>query len=252
MKIYNTSEQYKEGQYIIGKGSKGKFWTLWLAGGINMDDSQNVNFLRKLSTDLETAKNKTKDLNPIVNPSLSGESWDVVQPMPLSPYRFHFGDHNGMLIEDYIKINPNYVAWYLKIISTKGSLFEDQRQWLVSFVLKNDFVLFEDQYIPIEKRDQIIKKRAFWKSLEYGHFCANGERVDIKVKFLNKRSFETDYGTFWVINYIDEYKRVFTYKGARPQHFEDCDWFTLRATIKHDTYNGNDQTLLSRIKELAI
>lgn len=255
MKIYNTSQQYKKGQYIIGMGSKGKFWTLWLAGGINIDGSQNVDFLYKLSTDLDEAKRKTKGFNVIVNASLSGQPWetDTVEASPLSPFRFHFGNHNGEFIKDVIKIKPNYVSWYLNtIMEKKGDQFEDQREWLVSFVLKNDFVFFEEKYIPTSKRDDILKKRAFWKSLEYGHFYRNGERVDIKVKFLNSRSFEGDFGTWWVVNYVDEYKRVFTYKGARPQHFENCDWFTLRATIKHDRYNDNDQTLISRIKELAI
>ena len=253
MKIYNTSQQYKEGQYIIGMGSKGKFWTLWLAGGINMDGSQNVNYLYKLSTDLDEAKRKTEGHNVIVDPSLSGESWDIDHTLPLSPFRFHFGKHNGDCIEDVIKIKPEYVSWYLNTIMTKGKQFSDQREWLVSFVLKNDFVLFEDKYIPTSKRDEILKKRAFWKSLEYGHFYKDKERVQIKVKFLSSRSFESNYGTWWVVNYVDEYKQVFTYKGSRPQHFEnDGEWFTLRATIKHDTYNGKDQTLLSRIQEVTI
>lgn len=253
MKIYNTSQQYKQGQYIIGMGSKGKFWTLWLAGGINMDGSQNVNYLYKLSTDLDEAKSKTKGFDVIVDPSLSGESWDIDHALPLSPFRFHFGKHNGDCIEDVIKIKPEYVSWYLNTIMAKGKQFEDQREWLVSFVLKNDFVLFEEKYMPTSKRDEILKKRAFWKSLEYGHFYKDKERVQIKVKFLNSRSFEREYGTFWVVNYVDEYKQVFTYKGSRPQHFEnDGKWFTLRATIKHDSYNGKDQTLLSRIQEVTI
>ena len=257
MKIYNTSQQYKQGQYIIGMGSKGKFWTLWLAGGINIDGSQDVNYLYKLSTDLDEAKRKTKGFNVIVDQSLSGQTWeiDTIEAPPLSPFRFHFGNHNGEFIKDVIKIKPNYVSWYLNTImeEKKGDQFEDQREWLVSFVLKNDFVLFEDKYMPTSKRDEILKKRAFWTSLEYGHFYKDKERVQIKVKFLNSRSFEGNFGTWWVVNYVDEYKQVFTYKGSRPQHFEnDGEWYTLRATIKHDTYNDKDQTLLSRIQEVTI
>lgn len=81
-----------------------------------------------------------------------------------------------------------------------------------------------------------------------GHFLENGSRVKLMLKQVSSFSFDTQFGTCFVVEYKDAENRVFKYKGNTPPYFENKDCFTtINATIKHSNYKGQDETLIQRI-----
>lgn len=92
------------------------------------------------------------------------------------------------------------------------------------------------------------KKEHELKQAKNGHFFNNGEKVTLTIKEVGSFSFSTDFGTTWVVNYIDYENRRFKYMGSTPKTSDVQGWINIKATIKHDNYNGVDETKLQRIK----
>lgn len=90
-----------------------------------------------------------------------------------------------------------------------------------------------------EVRDSAIK----------GHHEMEGKRLELKVKRLgNYGSFETQYGTTYIITLIDETGRLFKYMGSNRLDISEDDYIVIKGTIKHDTYKEQAETKLQRIK----
>jgi len=96
-----------------------------------------------------------------------------------------------------------------------------------------------------------IKKQGIRQEREAainGHHEADGKRIELLVKRLGEPfSFETQYGTTYVVTLIDQNNRLFKYMGANPPDIKD-EFVQVKATIKHDAYKGQHETKLQRIK----
>ena len=84
---------------------------------------------------------------------------------------------------------------------------------------------------------------------ESTHYFNEGEKVTLELKELSRSSFDTMYGTSYVVTYEDIEKRIFKYLGSSPlPELDDCT--KIKATIKHAEYNGVKETRLQRLKQL--
>lgn len=88
------------------------------------------------------------------------------------------------------------------------------------------------------------------KTLVRGNFYEDGMRVKLSIKELKSFSFETQYGTCYVVEYVDTDNRVFKYKGSNPPSISKEDFDTVQATIKHSEYKSQAETIIQRIKTL--
>ncbi len=82
------------------------------------------------------------------------------------------------------------------------------------------------------------------------HYFAQGEKVEIEVKEIGYFSFETPYGRTSVCTYKTPDNRMFKYIGSTPPDVSKDEFVKVKATIKHDNYNGTDETKLQRVKVL--
>lgn len=84
-----------------------------------------------------------------------------------------------------------------------------------------------------------------------GHHETEGKRLKLKVKRLgNYGSFETQYGTTFIITLLDESGRLFKYMGSNRLDIGEEDFISIKGTVKHDTYKEQAETKLQRIKIL--
>lgn len=82
-----------------------------------------------------------------------------------------------------------------------------------------------------------------------GHHETEGKRLELKVKRLgNYGSFETQYGTTFIITLLDESGRLFKYMGSNRLDIGEDDFTAIKGTVKHDTYKEQPETKLQRIK----
>lgn len=77
----------------------------------------------------------------------------------------------------------------------------------------------------------------------------DGEKVTLDIKEIESYGYDSQFGYVFIKKYVSKDGAVYTYKGSSPTYIEDKDNFIkVKATIKHNEYNGAKQTLLQRIK----
>lgn len=80
-----------------------------------------------------------------------------------------------------------------------------------------------------------------------GHFFADGQKVELELMEISRGGFEGAYGFTSIRNYQTRDNKVVTYKGSSPISLPE-GWNKVTATVKHNSYNGRNQTLLLRMK----
>lgn len=60
-------------------------------------------------------------------------------------------------------------------------------------------------------------------------------------------SFDTQYGTTYIVTLIDDNNRLFKYMGANTPDIKG-EFVTIKATVKHSEYKEQPETKLQRIK----
>ena len=86
------------------------------------------------------------------------------------------------------------------------------------------------------------------KLLVRGHFLQEGKRVKMMLKKVKSFSFETKFGTCYVVEYINAENQVFKYKGSTPPRISKEEFETVEAGIKWSEYRGQNETLIQRVK----
>lgn len=118
------------------------------------------------------------------------------------------------------------------------------RQCLVNAGL---LILVDGRYITPEQAKKAEDKRIREAAIN-GHHEEDGKRISLKVKRLGKPfSFDTQFGTTYIITLIDENNRLFKYMGSKLLDIED-EFVEVKATIKFDNYKDQAETKLQRIK----
>lgn len=80
-----------------------------------------------------------------------------------------------------------------------------------------------------------------------GHFFTEGLRVELILKEVSSLSFEGVYGDYYIVTYTSSEGNTFKYKGNTPPNITSNEYSRVKATIKHDSYKGVQETVLQRI-----
>jgi|688.fasta_scaffold34663_2 hypothetical protein len=273
----NTSTPTDSGLII---GFSGTYYCLWswiteysysMTGSgawVRGNGYAKYSYIKRISTDLE----KVKQLYPQlpINESIHGEKWEfnsrdsratkrVILTPDVFPYGFKCEGDKIMECEDpkilwalYLENNFDH-----SIDLARSQVYARRRLaelgLLIRYNTSKTIVVESGESITIRKNycsPQFAAKLELSKSMNKGHFYQMGEKVKIAVKEISSFSFETQFGKCYIINYIDAENRFFKYKGTTPPSISTTEFVTIQATIKHDNYKGQDETLLQRVKIL--
>lgn len=230
-------------------------------------------YIKRISTDL----NKVKELYPnlTIDMGLHGQKWErsgseakrEILPYDVFPYGFR-GVGDKIMESNEVKF-----LWSLYLSSDFGigrsKVYARRRLvelgLLVPYktsksieVKRYDYEL--NQEVPTG--EVIVIRQSYCspkyaakledaKSLVKGHFLESGKRVKLHIKKVKSFNFSTQYGTCFVVEYVDADNRVFKYKGSNPPQISTEDFDEVQATIKHGEYKGQAETQIQRIKMLS-
>lgn len=237
-----------------------EFYTLWDVTDREVWGTNEVTgqrYLIGISTDYYYIKNISKDLDKvhelhpdlIVDEELRGQSHSFQvfhrdrEPLPADYYLyFPYGKLKGDVISD------SFNEWHLL------RLFNDEyankrsralaRRRLVDL---GTIIKYNGRWIKTADLQKYELDR-FKRSLVGGHHFEDGQRVELRLRFIEATSFHTQFGTTWVETYGSECGRLFKYMGSNTPDISADEYTTVMATIKHDYYKGDMETKLQRIK----
>ena len=236
----------------------------WVASG----SYTKYDYIKRISTDLE----KVKELYPqlLINESIHGQKWEfnshdsratkrVILTPDVFPYGFKCKGDKIMECQDpkmlwalYLENNFDHSTDLARSqVYARRRLAE--LGLLVRYKTSKTILLESGESITIRKNycsPKFAAKLELSKSMAKGHFYEVGEKVKITVKELSSFSFETQYGNCYIVEFVDTENRVFKYKGTTPPSTSQTEFMTIQATIKHDNYKGQDETLIQRVKIL--
>lgn len=259
--------------HIIGFANK--FYTLWdyqkevhysttadykhVATGV----THKYFYIKNISTDID----KVKSLYPNVgiDDSLKGKvrSWEHREKIDYPTEYFPYGRLEGELImeaTDVWQLNRLYEesdvrrkALARRRLVQLGELV--RYDWIEPIYDYNEATNTHTQkgekkhkYISKEGYDRKIKELKRLEEVSKSEFVFNdGDRVKVRVKKVSSFGFDTNYGYCHVITYQSDDNKKLIYKGNTPPDIQD-EFYTITATIKHNEYKGEKQTLLQRIK----
>ena len=255
---------------MLAIGKSDKYYTLWAVsiqtnynGNGTSYDTANSFFIQNLSRDLKTAQKKAQemgveDLEP--DEELYGRKYisygESKQIDPSEEYQFPYSfidsyqdirtsENSSALWVMYLKkeivfsadnpVNPEWkkpIIYARRRLADLGIIEKYKGQWMTPGY--------------IEK----VKDREFIASLETGHHFEAKQRVDLEIKQVNYRWFDSEWGGFSIVTYADIDGRKFTYMGGSPPAVSEDEFTAVKGTIKHDEYRDEKQTKLQRIKVL--
>ena len=77
----------------------------------------------------------------------------------------------------------------------------------------------------------------------------NGEKVTLKLKEVFKTGYDSMYRYTSIVTYENEIGNKYIYKGCSVPDLGDKDDFVnVKATIKHNEYQGIKQNMIQRVK----
>jgi hypothetical protein len=256
----------KEGtQYIIGFG--GLYFTLWTAYSYKEYRADgtfyfktNFTYQYNLSHSLEEAEEKVRKMeitDYIVDEGMRGEKWQIAEyeREMISPEFFAVGANTGTLISKSDDFKSLLGAYYndnnaRRRVNARRRLINlgyfVKHTWEEEKVGSINSYFVKRSYMPKKMYNNMIQ-RAGQKN---GHFYEDKERVELDIKLVKAFNYETRYGTMFIDIYIDRDNRVFKYKGGNPPEVSREDFTTVKGTIKHSEYKGENETLIQRIKIL--
>ncbi len=82
------------------------------------------------------------------------------------------------------------------------------------------------------------------------HYYNDGEKVELELKEISHFGYETQYGWTSICIYATPDNRMFKYKGSTPPEVSKEGFCKVKATVKHDEYQGVAETKLQRVKVL--
>lgn len=224
-----------------------EFYTLWDYEEyfVNAEKRISAYYIKNLSKDLETAKSKLIGKDYILNFDLKGNRYVYEEN---NEHVFVYAENEftiGMLKGENISTSND--VWQLKR-AYRIEETELRRSLAKQRLLELGLTEYNLCFYTSSELEQ-IKHDEFIESLENGHFYNDKEKVTLEVETFNSFSFNSGFGTTFVIEFFDNSGKKFKYKGSNPNSelFKMGKKHKIQATIKHDSYNGKE-TLLQRIK----
>jgi hypothetical protein len=235
-----------ESGYAIGfSGSYYCLW-YWRTEYSSTGEFQKYFYQKRISTDID----KVKELYPDypIQMDLHGRKWmrTTKKPIVFAPNLFP----NGRLIGADISTCDDIKALWALYLTNREGIGRNRVYARRRLVELGHIVRYANSKSNYCSPAYAAKLEAA-KVQVRGLFYNNGERVDLAVKKVHSFSYESQWGIQYVVEYVDTDNRVFKYKGNTPPYFENQDDFTsIKATIKHGNYKGQDETLIQRIQVL--
>ncbi len=240
-----------------------QFYTLWEVhdprtepvyyNGVKVGEvtKQDVIYVQNLSTDIDKAKSKASDLcgTYVMDLDLRGcssfertisshiKNRDEYFPVDC----FSFGMMEGLLFFTSDDV------WQLERAMKQESnprrrVLARRRLIDLGFITKHD-----GRYINPSDIDEY--DRIKWISgLVKAHHYLNGSKIELELMEVGAGSFNGNYGTTYIRSYATPDGKLLKYMGSSPIDVSDSYFVKVTATIKHDSYNGQDETKLLRIK----
>lgn len=272
------------GQRII-IGFTNVYYTLWIATTFNL--TENVRYLQNLSMDFAEAQHKANermDSNPgrydsvEIDLDLKGESSrNFFRPLAAKRYApellaiSSYAGTNMRTIDPekiYKIIEPtdkerrygaateykkmSSLLWATYLNKDEKTVRGLRRRLIARECLIEAGILVKvgrEYLTPDQVKSREVK--ALKATAINGHHEIEGKRVELKVKRLGDYgSFETQYGTTFIVTLLDESGRLFKYMGSNRPNIGEDDFISIKGTIKHDNYKEQAETKLQRIKIL--
>ncbi len=237
-----------------------KFYTLWEVGDIvaepvhyngieiGVNYMQRVNYIQNLSFDLEAAKSKLvgpyeidlelrghSSFNRLVSSNIKDRE-NYYKDDCLS-----FGKMEGVRFVDVTDI------WQLNRAfreEKSGRRRARARRRLIELGALIRYRLGNYNYASQEEIDMdFIAKNS-------GHHFSDGQKVELEIEEIRRGGFEGFYGWTSIVTYKTACGKVVKYMGSSSPYLKQEGFTKVRATIKHDNYNGKPETKLQRIKVL--
>ena len=159
--------------------------------------------------------------------------------------------------------------WKRPIVLARRRLLE------LGILVHHDGEIMAQSYV--ERYDEKKAKDELKKDLISGHWGEDGERVELKLRYVDSFGFESQWGETKIVTYRDENNHIYKYMGSSTPAIGDvaeklrseCEtdhefnrydnWsnenreveFTVMATLSHDEYNGVKETKIKRAKITA-
>ena len=223
---YTLWDYYEEVKYVVD--SLGNYHPSYT--------EEHYIYIKNISIDI----NKVIEMHPNVriDDQLRGIShtFSRNREEDLSPSLIKFGKYNGLTIEQIADCDMDYLLWVIgneKVSAATRELIGKLPQFL--------------DYCTTVAAEQI------WEQMcapQAGLYFNDGARVDIQIKEVKSFGFETAFGYTHICLYTTPDRREFKYMGSTPPEISKEEFTTVKATIKHDNYKGQDETKLQRIKIL--
>lgn len=258
---YVASETHqRELEMRQGRGSK--MYTLWVIH-YGMSRSTEV-FIKNLSIDKDKAWTKAKAYADQVLSTLGDDSKDelrvIVREADVAKGMINFGKNNGKYVTEIedgyllwicqgakITVNVEVTNYYNHVVGT-----EDQERLLACPILidlakeeaikRGWYQEYDGKMMPVKLIEAIKKSQE-----GFDHYFEEKEKVELVLTVVRTTSYEGSYGWTYIYTFADENGRKFIYKGSRKD-LEKDQVVTVKGTVKHSEYKGQNQTFLQRIK----
>lgn len=214
---------------------------------------QNCDYIQNLSMDYDAAIAKiTERSNGKFNIDLELRGhYSFIrsgsQGNDMPDYVFSFGQLMGQDIRTATDV------WQLKRAmkeerGARRKVYARRRLVDLGVLVKNTIGLEagNDSFITTSHFRYVSEKLAK-KSLS-GHFYENGKRTTLSVKRIGGVSYDTQYGTVYIEEYLTDDGKIVKYKGSSPLRGIEDDFVSVVSTIEHSEYNGTPETRLKRPK----
>lgn len=261
-------EAKKTSGYVIGFG--GQMYTLWhwsLEASYFMSHDGKYHktrewvrqtFVKNLSSSLDKAKRMYP--NARIDLNLKGDSWAGSGFTYDKPVYEDYQFCAGMVRSEDIRVSDN--VWQLNEVfegnraegSKRRRVYARRRLIELGELVRYNWVDYdgiEHKYATPKQVEWQERQKEKERQIEESHFLhSDGEKVELDVKKVGSFGFETQYGYCHIITYESPDGCIYKYKGSTPPSISG-EFTKIRATIKHNEYNGEKQNLIQRVKILS-
>ena len=232
--------------YAIGKADK--FYTLWsVVEGQEIFNGEVLKkkdyyYMRNLSMDLQTAKDKFEKYTGMTAPEADEElrgtyySWrEDVKEVKYADDEMPWGKWSGV---KYTNIPVDYLLWVYNKSGADRKVMDNIKPVLEA----NGYVNFKDEYSDeyitpeeLKKIEYNLKMAEFEATLKDGHWFNEKDKVELTLTVKSQYSYRNSYGNYiYVTKLYDAEKRMFEVSSAsNPIEDEEGSVVTVKGTVSH-------------------
>jgi hypothetical protein len=243
---------------IVEQGKTRKMHTLWI-DTIGGSPYAKPRFIKNLSIDTEKALDAGRKYAERIGATFIDATCDlreIKRVYKWTPSMVRFGKNYGTELVD---CGEKFVMWVAKGCPLQndhgfwnnhefgGEEFKFIAQEIA--VQMNLGVAENGRFYTHEQFQKLIEKRQLIASRKRGHHHQDGQRLTLNVTLIDIKCLQTDFGIMFINKFVDQDNCVYTYRGSKDLEMVLNQEMTITATIKHSSYNGENETYIQRIKK---